>query len=450
MHNTLSRNDLTIGNPLAKIFFFALPLVFGTLFQQLYNFADTVIIGRFLGEQALAAAGVTYSLNFLILGFVQGCAAGFGVPVSQSFGAKDRDEVHRFYWNGLWTSAVISILLAAAAFAMTVPLLALIRTPRDILPMAASYIQIIFAGIPLSMLYNHSASVLRALGDSRHPFYFLLASCVLNIALDFLLVAVIPLGIAGAAAATVISQGVSSFLNCWWLFRKTASFAVCKKDMALSLSHIKRLNAIGLPMGFEYSVCAIGAIAMQNAINALGSTAITAQTTGEKIRQMFTLPMESVGTAMATYTAQNYGARKYDRIRSGVRCGLLIQYLYCIAAWTAIFLAKGSLVALVLGETASPAAQGALEYLSRISVLFAIHGSLMIFRNTLQGMGHSFQAILSGFGELLGRSLGAALAFTSLGFTAICYGNPISWSFALAYCVLMVWMHLGKLSRRTA
>ena len=144
--------------------------------------------------------------------------------------------------------------------------------------------------------------------------------------------------------------------------------------------------------------------------------------------------------------SQNYGARKYERIRSGVRYGLLIQYLYCIAAWTAIFLAKGSLVALVLGETASPAAQGALEYLSRISVLFAIHGSLTIFRNTLQGMGHSFQAILSGIGELLGRSLGAALAFTSLGFTAICYGNPISWSFALAYCVLMVWMHLRRLA----
>ncbi|MCI8918968.1 MAG: MATE family efflux transporter [Eubacterium sp.] len=444
MHKQQSANDLTIGNPLTKILLFSLPLVFGTLFQQLYNFVDTIIIGRCLGESALAAVGVTYSLNFLILGFVQGCAVGFGVPVSQSFGAKDQDDVHRYYWNGLWLSAAISIIFTIATILMTVPLLRLIHTPAEILDMAADYIKIIFLGLPLSMLYNHSASVLRALGDSRHPFYFLLISCVLNIILDYLLVAVIPCGVAGAAAATILSQGVSGLLNCWWLFAKTDGFSARKKDLAFSAAHAKRLCVIGLPMGFEYSVSAIGAVVVQNAINALGSVAIAAQTTGEKIRQMFTLPMESVGMAMATYTAQNYGAKKYDRIKSGIKSSLLIQYVYCLVSWLAIFCTKTGLVSLVLGESSSPTAVKALEYLTRISVLFAIHGSLMIFRNTLQGMGYSFQAILSGIGELIGRSSGAALAFTSLGFTAICYANPISWLLALCYCVIMVFVYLRK------
>ncbi len=437
-------SDLTTGSPLSCIFIFALPLVFGTLFQQLYNFADTVIIGRFLGENALAAVGVTYSLNFLILGFVQGCAVGFGVPVSHAFGAKEPQEVHRYYWNGLWLSAVISVVFMLFTVALTVPLLRLIHTPVSILDTAAVYIRIIFAGIPLSMLSNHSASVLRALGDSRHPFYFLLISCALNIALDYLLVAVIPCGVAGAAIATILSQGISGLLNCWWLFTKTDGFSVRRKEVCFSPSHAKQLCLIGLPMGFEYSVSAVGAVIMQNAINGLGQTAIAAQTTGEKIRQMFTLPMESVGMAMATYTAQNHGARRPDRIRSGIRSGLTIQYLYCIASWLVIFLTKKSLVALVLGEAVSPTALGALDYLTRISALFAVHGSLMIFRNALQGMGYSFQAILSGAGELAGRSLGAALAAGGLGFTAICYANPISWAFALCYCAVMVALHLRR------
>ncbi len=450
MHKQTKENLLTTGNPLTGILLFSLPLVFGTLFQQLYNFADTVIIGRCLGEHALAAVGVTYSLNFLILGFVQGCTVGFGVPVSQAFGGGKREEVHKYYWNGLWLSAVISVIFTIATWILTVPLLRLIHTPVEILDMAADYIRIIFLGIPLSLFYNHFASVLRALGDSRHPFYFLLLSCVLNIGLDYLLVAVIPLGVAGAAIATVISQGVSGGFNCWWLYAKTDSFSVRKKDLAFSGYHIKQLCVIGLPMGFEYSVSAVGAVVMQNAVNALGSVAIAAQTTGEKIRQMFTLPMESVGMAMATYTAQNYGAGRLDRIKSGIKSSLLIQYIYCIAAWVVIFFAKAGLVALVLGENTSPVAEGALEYLTRISVLFAFHGSLMVFRNTLQGMGYSIQAVVSGIGELIGRSMGAALAFTELGFVAICYTNPISWVVALCYCIAMVCWYLHKLNKQTS
>lgn len=441
-------NDLTTGSPLVKIILFALPLVGGTLFQQLYSFVDTVIVGRCLGETALAAVGVTYSLNFLILGFIQGCAVGFGVPMSQAFGAKDSEQVHRYYWNGVWLAAIISVVFMVVTVAFTVPLLRLISTPDNIIDMAALYIKIIFIGIPLTMLYNHSAGALRALGDSKHPFYFLLVSAALNIVLDYLLVAIIPMGVAGAAVATVFSQGVSGVLNTWWLLKKTEGFRVVRSEMGWRSENAKRLCVVGLPMGFEYSVSAIGAVVMQDAINGLGSVAIAAQTTGEKIRQMFTLPMESVGMAMATYAAQNYGAKEIGRIKRGIRDSLLIQYTYCIAAWLVIFAAKAGLVSLVLGESTSATAEGAIEYLTRISVLFFIHGSLMIFRNTLQGMGYSLQAILSGVGELLGRCLGSLLTGT-FGFVAICYANPIAWGCALLYSATMVIIHLRRMSKET-
>ncbi len=442
MQKKYQTSDLTVGKPIVKIFWFALPLVFGTLFQQLYSFVDTVIVGRCISANALAAVGTTYSLHFLILGFVQGFCVGLGVPVSQSFGAKEPENMHRYLWNGIWLCVAVSLVLSVAMTALTEPLLTLMHTPGELFEMAAQYIRILFIGIPASTLYNFSASVLRAVGDSKRPFYFLVFSSFLNIALDYILIVPFGMGVAGAAIATVFSQLVSGVLNTWWLFAKTSVIRIRKEETSFSVSHAKRLCVIGLPMGFEYSVSAIGAVIMQNSINLLGTVAVTAQTAGEKIRQMFTLPMESVGMAMTTYTGQNYGADRMDRVKSGIKSGLTIQAIYCVAAWIVIFFGKYALVALVLGESSSAEAQGAVQYLSIISTLFILHGSLMIFRNVLQGLGYSFQAILSGVGELLGRSLGAWLAVCFTSYTAICYSNPIAWGFALCYCVFMVWRKL--------
>ena len=445
--------DLTTGSPLAQILLFSLPLVLGTLFQQLYSFADTVIVGRFLGVDALAAVGSTYSLHFLTLGFVQGACVGFGIPLAQSFGAKNQEDIHRYLWNGTWLCLLLSLILTISMTAAAGPLMSLIHTPESIFSMAVLYIRILFLGIPASMLYNYSASALRALGDSRHPFYFLLFSSVLNIVLDYVLIVPFGMGVDGAAIATVFSQLVSGILNTWWLFAKIDLIRVRRAEMGISGAHLSRLCFIGLPMGFEYSVSAIGAVVMQDAINSLGSIAVAAQTAGEKIRQMFTLPMESVGMAMATYAGQNYGAGRIDRIRQGIKSGLTIQAVYCVFAWAAIFLLKMPLVALVLGDAAfdasgmaSEVAQGGIQYLTLISRLFIIHGFLMIFRNVLQGLGYSMHAILSGIGELLGRSFGGWLAVGGgFGFAAICYANPLAWGFALVYCVVMVTVILRKM-----
>ncbi len=446
--------DLTKGKPMIQIVLFAIPLVLGTLFQQFYSFVDTVIVGRFVGVEALAAVGTTYSLNFLILGFVQGLCVGFGILLAQSFGAQNPKELHCYFANGTYLSVALSVVLAIVTCLFARPLLVLIRTPKDILDMAVIYIQIIFIGIPVSMMYNYSASALRAVGDSKRPFYFLVFASVLNIVLDYIFIVPLGAGVAGAAWATVISQLVSGVLNTWWLWTRTELIESAGKALhwergcgprpRISGEHMLKLCQIGIPMGLEYSVSAIGAVVMQGAVNSLGSVAVAAQTAGEKIRQMFTLPMESVGMAMATYVGQNYGAKRIDRIRQGIANGLAIQYIYCAVIWGVLFVMKRPLVGLVLGETRSEIAAGAIQYLTLMSLMFFIHGSLMIMRNTLQGLGYSLQAIVSGIGELIGRSLGGFLAVEYFGFAGICFANPLAWGLALCYCTVMVAYYIRR------
>ena len=434
--------DLTVGKPLFQILRFALPLVLGTLFQQLYSFADTVIVGRCLGTDALGAVGTTYSLNFLILGFVQGACVGFGIPVAETFGAKDQGGLRKYLFNGALLCVVLSVVFTLFTTLMAGPLLQLIHTPEELYADAVLYIRIIFLGIPATVLYNYASSVLRAMGDSQHPFYFLLAASVLNIGLDYLLIVSMGMGVDGAALATVLSQLLSGGLCAFWFFTRTAKqeeLTFRGQSSLLSAGHCKRLAYIGFPMGFEYSVSAIGAVIMQDAINLLGSTAVAAQTAGEKIRQMFTLPMESVGMAMATYVGQNHGAHRTDRIQQGIKDGCMIQLTYCVAAWVVIFFVKPYAVGLVLGDADPAVTAGAIQYLAIMSLLFCFHGLLMIFRNTLQGLGYSVQAIISGVGELIGRSLGGLLAVkTGLGYVGICLSNPFAWGLAMLYCMFMV------------
>lgn len=436
--------DLITGRPILQILLFSLPLVLGTLFQQLYSFADTIMVGRLISKEALAAVGATYSLNFLTLGFVQGACVGFGIPLAQAVGAKNKEEFKRFFWNGCYLCLAIGLIFTVGTYLLASPLLKLIHTPEDIFMGSARYIKIIFLGIPASILYNYCSGVLRAEGDSRHPFYFLIFSSVINIVLDYVLIVPIPMGISGAALATVISQLISGLLNLYWIVKKTDLLHDSTGYRGVSGHHCMVLSRVGLPMGLEYSVSAIGAVVMQGAINALGTVAVAGQTAGEKIRQMFTLPMESVGMGMATYVGQNDGAKRYDRIKEGIRAGITIQLIYCVFAWIAIFFGKNAFTTLVLGQNAGEAGELSVQYLAIMSALFCIHGSLMIMRNTLQGMGYSMHAVFSGVGELLGRSLGGWLSIQYFGYVGICLANPLAWGLALIYCCVMVAHFLRK------
>lgn len=438
--------DLTIGNPLKQIFTFSVPLVLGTLFQQLYSFVDSIIVGRFINSDALGAVGATYSLNFLIIGFVQGFCVGLGIPLAQRFGAKDHEDVQHYFWNGVYLCVLISLLFGIVMTFACRSLLVIMQTPAPLLNGAVAFIQPQFTFIGVTVLYNFSASVLRSFGDSTHPFYFLAFASLLNIALDFLFIYYWHWSISGAAAATLIAQLVSGLLNLYWLVRKSRVIDFHQPRLAVSKKHCGRLAYIALPMGFEYSVSAIGAVIMQLAINSLGTVYVIAETAGEKIRQMFTLPMESVGMGMATYVGQNFGAKRLDRIHRGIKDGLKIQLFYCISCLIVIMLFADPLSRLVLGNNPHLISLSAL-YLRIMCTTFILHGSLMIYRNTLQGLGFSVQAIISGVGELVGRSLTSFITIATASFVGVCLINPTAWIFALIYCVYMVYHQLRRISK---
>lgn len=436
--------DLTTGRPIKQILLFSLPLVAGTLFQQMYSFVDTIMVGRLISNDALGAVGATSAMSYMILGFVLGSCVGFSIPLAKAIGARDLEEFQRYFYNGCWVCLWLSIAVTALTVALSGPLLRMIQTPAELYQDAKTYITIIFLGIPAAYLYNFCSSALRAVGDSQRPTYFLLASSFLNIVLDYVFIVTIPMGVAGAALATVLSQLVSGLLNLWWLAAKTD---VLKNSAGLrrpSAGHIRQLCKVGFPMGVDHCFSAFGTVLMQSAINTLGTAAVTGQTAGEKIRQMFTLPMESVGMGMATYAGQNDGANRPDRIRDGIKAGLTIQLTYCVFAWITIYFGKGAFTNLVLGSDSGLAGQLSVQYLGIISCLFCFHGSLMIMRNTLQGMGHSTHAVLSGFCELGGRAVGSWLSVMFFGFTGICFASPMAWGTALIYCSVMVGYFLHK------
>lgn len=435
----MNQIDLTKGNPLTRLILFSLPLVGGSLFQQLYNFIDTLIVGRLIGIDAVAAVGAYYPLSFLVLGFIHGSCIGFSIPLSQNVGAKDQQATKTFFTNAIWICLAMAILLTPIMIIGASGALKLLNTPSNVFKAAVTFTVISFLGIPANILYNYSAAALRAFGDAIHPLHFLVISLVINVILDLIFIINFHLGIAGAAWATVISEFIGGILNLTLFLFGKHRLTIDRQSWRPAPKSIRKMTAIGIPMGFEYSISAIGAIIMQDAINRLGSNIMAAQSAADKIRQLFTLPMESVGAAMATYQAQNFGAKNAKRIKQGISNGVMIQIIYSVAAFVIINLTKTSLVTAVLGTGSMQTVTKANEYLTIISFFFPVHGLLMIFRNTLQGWGHSLYAIVSGFGELLGRSIGSLFALGAAGYTAICYSNPLAWAISLVYCVIMTW-----------
>lgn len=435
-HN--NRLDLTTGKPIRQILLFSLPLVLGSLFQQLYSFVDTIMVGRLISNDALAAVGSVSSLNFLVIGFIGGTCSGFSIPLAKSVGAKDHREFQKYLWNGCWICIVLAIAMTMLTNALLNPLLRLINTPQDIFASSASYIRILFCGIPVTILYNFTAGILRSSGDSQRPTNHLLLSSCLNIVLDYLFIVPLSMGVAGAALATVSSQLLSGLLNLYWILYKTdlmkGSADLCRP----SGYHIRQLCKTGFPMGFDTSIVALGSVAMQSAINTLGTAAVTGQTAGEKVRQIFTIPMSSVGAGMATFAGQNDGAKRYDRLKEGLRGAICLQLIYSAMACLIINLGKNAFVSLILGSDSGQAGIHAAQYLTVMSFLFWVNGTMFALRNTLTGMGYSAYSVFSGICEMIGKSVGGLLAVKWFGFWGICIATPLAWFLAMIYCGILV------------
>lgn len=427
--------DLTSGSPLKVILLFSLPLVLGNLFQQFYALADTIIVGRFCGVSALASVGATGSVNYLILGFVIGVCNGFAIPIAQMFGARDYKDLRRHVANAAWLCMAASVVLTISTVALTRPMMQLMQTPDDIIDGAVIYIGWIFAGIPFIFLYNMVAAIMRALGDSKTPLYFLILTSALNIGLDLLFIVPFHFGVLGAALATDISQVISGVLSFIYLRRKFDVLKMEKDDLVFSKKASIRLLGIGVPMGLQCSITAIGSVIMQWAVNVLGSTAVAAVTAAGKTQGLLTVPMESVGTAMATYAGQNLGASRMDRVRQGVNSAMLIILIYGVASAFVLHFTDVQIMGLFL-DTAKEVDIVAMgrEYLFWNSVFFVPLGALIVWRYSIQGLGFSSLAMLAGVAEMVARTAVAIVLVPILGYFGAELSNPAAW---IAACLFL-------------
>ena len=440
--------EMTEGSPLRLIFNFSLPLILGSLLQQTYSLIDAAIVGKYLGINDLAAVGASTSVVFLIIGFCTGCCCGFGIPVAQAFGARSYSDLRRYVANSLWVSLIISIVLAVVTSLLCERILFMMQTPHDILHSAYLYLLVIFIGIPFTFLYNLLSSLIRALGDSKTPFYFLLLSSVLNIVLDLFCILVLHWGVAGAAIATVFSQAVSALLCLYYMFRKFGILKMEKGETALDKHYIKGLLDMGVPMGLQFSITAIGSIMLQSANNALGTSCVAAFTAGMRIKMFFMCPLESMGIAMATYCGQNYGAGKTERINMGLRASFFMVCLYCIFCFIVLHLFARHIIYLFVDVHEYEIIEKANQFIVTSCTYFIPLGLLCLLRYSIQGLGYSKLAMMSGVFEMVDRTTVSLFLVPILGYTGVCYGDPSAW-FAADLFLIPAYLYVHKrLSRK--
>ncbi len=429
------KKDLTTGRPLTVILRFVLPLLLGNLFQQLYNMVDSAIVGKYLGAGALAAVGSTGSISFLIIGFMMGISSGFSIIVARYYGAKDMDGVRRAIGTILWLTIALSAVITVLSTTLTGTILRWMMTPDDIFADSYSYIFVIFLGIPATMLYNTLAGILRALGDSRTPLYFLIVASFINIVGDFVFILALDMGVAGAAWATILSQLLSGLMCLFYIYKKRPEIHPSRSDLRFRPQLSRQLLFVGLPMALQFSITAVGTIIVQAVTNTLGSAAVAAVTAANKSQAFLTTPMESLGVAMATYCGQNLGAGRVDRIKKGYWSSVAMGMAFCaIAAPISIFL--GSYISLIFLDASEVSILGDVSVFLLWNALFYPSLQMVyISRNCIQGLGYSVPAMAAGVFELIGRTASSLVLVDLIGFVGVALAGPIAWIMAIAFLI---------------
>ena len=443
-------NDMTVGKPTAKIVSFALPLIMGYILQQVYLIVDAAIVGRWIGVGALAAVGASSSIMFLIMGFCNGSCAGFSIPIAQSFGAKDYSKMRAYVANALRVATVIAVVLTIITCIFCNRILRVVNTPEDIFHDASVFLFLQFLTIPFTIAFNLLAGFIRALGNSRQPFYFLIAASLLNVMLDVLLILVIGLGVEGAGIATLLSQLFSALLCVIYIRKHLQVLIPTGNERAYQDKMVGRLLNAGIPMGLQFSITGIGIIMLQSANNALGTIYVAAFTASMRVKYLFTCVFENIGVAMATYCGQNVGARKFQRIIMGVRSAILIMLAYFVFTILIIYpFADEMMMAFVDNTSASSTAivENAAMFMRIANYFYPVLGLLTILRYSIQGMGYSNLSMLSGVMEMIARC-GVSLWIVPLfHFLGVCYGDPVAWVSADLFLIpafIYVYRRLSK------
>ena len=448
MKKTVQR-DMTKGSPTRIILGFTLPLFLGNVFQQFYNMADTIIVGQFVGTGALAAVGSTGTIMFLITGFATGLGTGFTILTAQRFGAGDMKGMRRSVFNAAVLTVIVSVLVTAASVIFMHPLLDLMQTPADIYDDAYAYIIVIMWGLAAQMLYNLLSALLRAIGNSKMPLYFLILAAVLNVILDLVFIINFKMGTAGAAYATVISQGVSGLLCLLYIVKAVPIFRLSRRDMVMDGKMMAEQLKVGLPMALQFSITAIGSIMVQTSLNMLGSTLVAAYTAAGKIEQILTQAYVALGTAMANYSAQNVGAGDIPRIRQGFRAATIWGSVYSVAAGVLIMTVGKYLTYLFVSEDAAMLLDSVDLYLKCIGFFFIPLNIVNAYRNGLQGLGYGLLPMTAGVAELAGRGVIAVISARYSSYFGICMAGPAAWVLAGGLLVILYFYIVKKDLPRT-
>ena len=438
---------MTTGSPMRLIFRFAVPLLLGNLLQQAYSLIDAAIVGQCIGMNALGAVGASSSVIFLIFGFCNGCTAGFGIPVAQKFGAKDYHAMRQRVANSYRLSLHLSLVLALATSLMCHSIMEWMQTPDELLHDAWLYLLILFIGIPFTMFYNLLASILRAVGDSKTPFFFLVVASALNVVLDLFFILVLHWGVAGAAVATVVAQGLSA-LACWLFMRRHFPILQLKDNEGrYDKRSILELLNMGVPMGLQFSITAIGSIMLQSANNALGTACATAFTAGMRLKMFFICPLENLGVALATFCGQNLGAKEYRRIWTGIRDGMVMVAIYTVATLLVLQGFARNLSQLFIHATEKDILDMSAQFLHISSPFYFVLGLLCVLRYSLQGIGHTKVSMMSGVFEMVTRTAVSLAVVPALGFTGVCIGDPAAWIAADVFLIPAFWIAYRRLTR---
>ena len=435
--------DMTNGSPSKHILGFAVPMLFGMLFQQFYNLVDTIIVGKTLGVEALAGVGATGSINFMIIGFCMGGCNGFVIPVAQCFGAKKPADLRKYVFNGYICSIVFAIVLTLASVIFCRRILIVMNTPADIIDHAYNYIVVIFIGIPTVFLYNMVSGVIRSLGDSKTPVVFLVLSSIINVVLDFFLILVCKMGVAGAGWATVTSQLISGLTCLIYMYKKYDILKGDKSERVLDRRFITNLCMNGVPMGLQYSITAIGSTILQAAVNTLGSTYVAAMTAGSKMFNFTCCPFDALGSTMATYAGQNVGAAKIKRLGQGVRSAMIIGSVYSVLSLIALYFTTDYIALLFVNASETTIIALTRQFILASACFYIPLTGVNVVRFCIQGMGFSVFAISAGILEMIGRAFAAIILIPNIGFIGACLASPIAWIAADAF-LFPAFIHCAK------
>ena len=440
--------SMTEGHPSSLIFSFALPLMVGNVFQQLYTVVDTMVVGKFLGVGALAALGAADWMNWMMLGIIQGFTQGFGILMAQEFGAKKYEDLRKSVGNSTVLSLLSSVFLLVTGQLLARPVLMFLQTPPEILENALLYLRIMYAGVPVVMAYNLLAAILRSLGDGRTPLHAMIVAAVTNIILDLIFVPVLGWWIAGAAAATLIAQLVSS-LFCLYHIGKIELLKLSSRHFRFQDRHLPlRLFLLGFPMAFQNAIISVGGMIVQFVVNGFGVIFIAGFTATNKLYGVLEVAATSYGYAMVTYTGQNLGARKTERIRRGVKAALLIALFTSLIIAGAMLLGGRVILGWFISGTPTEARQAlqiAYYYLAVMSICLPILYTLHITRSAIQGMGNTLLPLVSGIAEFIMRAVTAIFLPVLIGEKGIFYAEVMAWTGATVILVISYFAVIRKM-----